>query len=78
MKTFSRLVGAAAVVVVLGGSTPALAVGEGERTKGAFDSAQGKSSSRQAPGGSIVSVVRDKSGRPIPSAIVSAIGRALR
>ena len=35
MKTFSRLVGAAAVVVVLGGSTPALAVsGEGERAKG--------------------------------------------
>jgi TonB dependent receptor-like, beta-barrel/Carboxypeptidase regulatory-like domain len=78
MKTFSRLVGAAAVVVVLGGSTPAFAVGEeGERGKGPVDGAQGKSSSRQAPGGSIVSVVRDKSGRPIPSAIVSAIGRRI-
>ena len=70
MKTFSRLVRTAAVVVVLGGSTPALAVsGEDERAKPA--------SSRQAPGGSIVSVVRDKSGRPIPAAIVSAIGRRI-
>jgi len=70
MKTFSRLVGAAAVVVVLGGSSPALAVsGEDERAK--------LLSGRQAPGGSIVSVVRDKAGRPIPAAIVSAIGRRI-
>jgi hypothetical protein len=70
MKTLSRLVGTAAVVVVLGGSTPALAVsGDGEHAKA--------TSSRQAPGGSIVSVVRDKSGRPIPAAIVSAIGRRI-
>jgi hypothetical protein len=70
MKTFSRLVGAAAVVIVLGGSSPALAVsGESEREKAP--------SGRQAPGGSIVSVVRDKAGRPIPAAVVSAIGRRI-
>ena len=40
-------------------------------------SARKPASSRQAPGGSIVSVVRDKSGRPIPAAIVSAIGRRI-
>jgi hypothetical protein len=70
MKTFSRLVGTAAVVVVLGGSMPALAAeGEGDREKAP--------SGRQARGGSIVSVVRDKAGRPIPAAVVSAIGRRI-
>ena len=70
MKTFSRLVGTAAVVVVLGGSMPALAAqGEGDRSKAP--------SGRQARGGSIVSVVRDKAGRPIPAAVVSAIGRRI-
>ena len=70
MRTFSRLVGFAAVVVVLGGSMPAHAVeGEGERAQGA--------SGRQARGGSIVSVVRDKAGRPVQAAVVSAIGRRI-
>ncbi len=70
MRTFSRLVGFAAVVVVLGGSMPALAVeGEGERAQG--------TSGRQARGGSIVSVVRDKAGRPVQAAVVSAIGRRI-
>src|SRR4026209_3033878 len=70
MRTFSRLVGFAAVVVVLGGSMPALAVeGEGERAQG--------TSGRQARGGSIVSVVRDKAGRPVHAAGVSAIGRRI-
>jgi len=70
MRIFSRLVGFAAVVVVLGGSMPALAVeGEGERAQG--------TSGRQARGGSIVSVVRDKAGRPVQAAVVSAIGRRI-
>ncbi len=33
--------------------------------------------SRQAPGGSIVSFVRDQSGRPLAGAIVSAVGRRI-
>ncbi len=70
MNTFSGLVGAAAVVVVLGGSAPALAVsGEDQRASAP--------SKRQAPGGSIVSFVRDRTGRPIQAAVVSAIGRRI-
>jgi hypothetical protein len=70
MRTFRRLVGFAAVVVVMGGSMPALATeGDGARAQA--------SSGRQARGGSIVSVVRDKAGRPVPAAVVSAIGRRI-
>ena len=51
--------------------------GRGHATVAAAPPAGASAGSRQAPGGSIVSFVRDQSGRPLPGAIVSAVGRRI-
>lgn len=70
MNALSRLVVMAAVVSVMGSGVPALAAataGEAVEKKGG----------RSAPGGSIVSFVRDQAGHPLAGAVVSAIGRRI-
>ncbi len=72
MNTWTGLVVTAAVVSVMGTGVPAAAsAGSGGLAAGA------PAGSRQAPGGSIVSFVRDQSGRPLAGAIVSAVGRRI-
>ncbi|MBK5298567.1 MAG: carboxypeptidase regulatory-like domain-containing protein, partial [Vicinamibacteria bacterium] len=63
MTTWTGLVVTAAVVSVMGSGVPAYA--------------SAPAGPRQAPGGSIVSFVRDASGHPLPGAIVSAVGRRI-
>jgi len=72
MNTWTGVVITAAVVSVMGTAVPAYATptgGEGGGKKSA--------GARQAPGGSIVSFVRDQSGRPLVGAIVSVVGRRI-
>lgn len=70
MNAFTRLVVLAAVAMVGVTGAPAWAA-SGE------DASGGRSSSRQAPAGSIVSFVRDQAGRPLAGAVVSAVGRRI-
>ncbi len=71
MKSWTGRVATAAIISVAGGGV-CLAQGGPVR---ATD--RPAASSRQAPGGSIVSFVRDQAGRPLPSAIVSVVGRRI-
>lgn len=71
MNHWTGLVVSAAVVSVMGTSVPARAATVGEPGEA------GPGGARQAPGGSIVSYVRDQAGRPLAGAIVSAIGRRI-
>jgi hypothetical protein len=69
MKTYSGLVLAAVVVGVMS---------SGGRVLAAPDEVPVRDRpTRSAPGGSIVSVVRDREGRPLADAVVSAIGRRI-
>ena len=70
MNTWTGVVVTAAVVTVMGSGVP-IEASTGGAPAGA------STGSRQAPGGSIVSFVRDQSGRPLPGAIVSAVGRRI-
>lgn len=70
MNAWPGLVVTAVVLSVSASGVPAAANDPGE-------TAAGVGSSRQAPGGSIVSFVRDHAGRPLSGAIVSAIGRRI-
>ena len=67
MNAWTGLVVTAAVVSVMGSGVPAVASPAAGVTAGP----------RQAPGGSIVSFVRDQAGRPLAGAIVSAVGRRI-
>ncbi len=71
MNALTGVVVTAAVVSVMGSGVPVEAGAGGGTPAGA------SAGSRQAPGGSIVSFVRDQSGRPLPGAIVSAVGRRI-
>jgi hypothetical protein len=72
MNSFSQLVVATAVVGIVGGGAPASAAG------GARQSARTAAGpSHEAPDGSIVTFVRDKEGRPIADAVVTAVGRRI-
>lgn len=68
MHVLTGLVVTAAVVSMAGAGAPAAA---------SPMPAAGPGGGRQAPGGSIVSYVRDQAGRPLAGAIVSAIGRRI-
>ncbi|HEX7088045.1 MAG TPA: TonB-dependent receptor [Vicinamibacterales bacterium] len=70
MNAFSGLVVLTAVAMVGITGAPAWA-SSGEEPSG------GRPASRQAPAGSIVSYVRDQAGRPLPGAVVSAVGRRI-
>ena len=73
MNAWTGLVVTAAVVSVMGSGVPAEAASSGSGGPASGTSA----GPRQAPGGSIVSFVRDQSGRPVVGAIVSAVGRRI-
>lgn len=68
MNAWTGLVVTAAVVTVMGSAAPAVANPAGGGPG---------AGPRQALGGSIVSFVRDQSGRPVAGAIVSAVGRRI-
>ena len=70
MNAWTGLVVTAAVVSVVGTSVPAWA-------SPAAAPAPESAGRRQAPGGSIVSFVRDQNGKPLAGAIVSIIGRRI-
>jgi hypothetical protein len=71
MNTWTGLVVTAAVVSVMGSGVSI------EAASGGGIAAGPTAEPRQAPGGSIVSFVRDQSGRPLAGAIVSAVGRRI-
>ena len=71
MNAWTGLVVTAAVVTVMGSAAPAYAGSAGGGVAAA------PAGPRQALGGSIVSFVRDQSGRPLSGAIVSAVGRRI-
>lgn len=71
MKSWTGRVATAAIISVAGTGV-CLAQGSPARA-----TERPAASARQAPGGSIVSFVRDQSGRPVPSAIVSIVGRRI-
>ena len=71
MSTWTGLVVTAAVVSVMGSGVPAAA------SAPAAAPPAGAAEERQAPGGSIVSYVRDQTGRPLAGAVVSVIGRRI-
>lgn len=73
MNILSRLVVTAAVVGV-GGSTPVLASG-GESSPAPLRPV--RTIDRPATGGSIVSFVRDRDGKPVAGAVVSVVGRRI-
>ncbi len=69
MNALSGFVVMATVVSVMGTAVPARAASNVEAAEQRAD--------RHAPGGSIVSFVRDQSGRPLAGAVVSAVGRRI-
>ena len=77
MKTLSGLVVTAAVVGVVGGGQPARAAGAEHQRTSSVPATTASPATRQIPGGSIVTFVRDFDGRPIQDAIVSAVGRRI-
>ncbi len=70
MNAWTGLVVTATVVSVMGSSVSA----SGAPATGGTP---GPAASRSAPGGTIVSFVRDQAGRPVAGAIVSAVGRRI-
>ena len=74
MNILSRLVVTAAVVGGVGGSTPVLASG-GESSRAPVTPT--RTVERPVTGGSIVSFVRDREGKPVAGAIVSVVGRRI-
>ena len=65
MNTLTRLVMTAAMVNVVGGALPGPLSAATEATR------------RPAPGGTILTEVRDEDGRPVDGAVVSAVGRRI-